>query len=286
VAELSPSANAAQAQRWNGASGLYWIKHRERHLAEQQHLTPHLFRATRIRPGERVLDVGCGCGSTTVTAARAVAGSREDVGDGYAVGLDLSAPMLGVARQLATRSDVRHVRFVRGDAQACPLQRNSFDVVISNFGVMFFENPDAAFASLAATVRQGGRLAFLCWQDDTQNDVFAIPLRAFAAHAKSPGPSADGLFVNPRRTTELLSGAGWKEIRISAITEPAWIGDDVDDVMDYVRGMPMICGLTDGLDQAVTERVLAEVAGQYAARQRPDGVWVRAAAWLVTARRT
>jgi SAM-dependent methyltransferase len=286
VAELSPSANAAQAQRWNGASGLYWIKHRERHLAEHRHLTPHLFRAAGIRPGERVLDVGCGCGSTTVTAARATAGSGEDRVDGYAIGLDLSAPMLGVARQLATRFDADRVRFVRGDAQACPLQRNSFDLVMSNFGVMFFENPGAAFASLAAAVRPGGRLAFLCWQDDTRNDVFSIPLRAFAAHGKFPGPSAGDLFVNPQRTSELLSGGGWKEIRISAITEPSWIGADVDDVMDYVCGMPMIRGLADGLDQAVTERVLAEVADQYAARQRPDGVWVRAAAWLVTARRT
>ena len=286
MAELSPPANAEQTQRWNGASGLYWIKHRERHLAEHQRLTPHLFRAAGIQPGERALDVGCGCGSTTITAARAAAGSGEDGVEGYAIGLDLSAPMLGVARQLATRSDADHVRFVRGDAQACPLQRNSFDVVISNFGVMFFGNPGAAFASLAATVRHGGRLAFLCWQDDTQNEVFAIPLQAFAAHAKFPGPSAGDLFVNPQRTTELLSGAGWKEIRISAITEPAWIGSDVDDVMDYVRGMPMFRGLADGLDQAVTGRVLAEVADQYAARQRPDGVWVRAAAWLVTARRS
>lgn len=74
MAELSPAANAAQAERWNGPSGLYWIKHCERHLAGHQHLTPHLFRAAGISPGERTLDVGCGCGSTTITAARAAAG--------------------------------------------------------------------------------------------------------------------------------------------------------------------------------------------------------------------
>src|ERR1700740_3082905 len=94
-AEPSQAANAAQAQRWNGASGQYWIAHRERHLAEHQHLTPHLLRAAGISPGERVIDVGCGCGDMTIAAARAATGNGAE--SGGAVGLDLSAPMLGGA---------------------------------------------------------------------------------------------------------------------------------------------------------------------------------------------
>jgi hypothetical protein len=136
-------------------------------------------------------------------------------------------------------------------------------------------------------VRPGGRLAFLCWQDDTENEVFAIPLRAFAARTQLPGPAANELFVDPKRIRDLLCGTGWQDIRIASVTEPAWLGSDVDDVMDYVRGMPMIRDLTTRInDPAATERVLADVAGEYAARQRADGVWVRAAAWLVTACRT
>ncbi len=289
MSELSPAANAAQAERWNGASGLYWIKHRERHLAEQQHITPHLFRAAGISPGERVLDVGCGCGSTTIAAARAALDTADDRTDGSyggAVGLDLSAPMLEVARQLATQAGTVKARFVQADAQACPLGENSCDAVISNFGVMFFEDPGAAFASIAAVVRRGGRLAFLCWQDDTQNEVFAIPLRAFGAYAQLPGPTANDLFVDPQQNAELLSRTGWKDVRITPVTEPAWVGSDVDDVMSYVRGMPMIRNLTASLnDQALADRVLADVADEYAARQRSGGVWVRAAAWLVIARR-
>jgi ubiquinone/menaquinone biosynthesis C-methylase UbiE len=284
VAEVSRAANA-QAQRWNGESGRFWIAHRERHLAGQRHLIPHLFGAAGISPGERVLDVGCGCGATTIAAARAGCGSEPGSG-GSAVGLDLSGLMLDVARRLAAQADVANIGFVQGDAQACPLRRESFDVMISSFGVMFFDDPAAAFASMATALRHRGRLAFLCWQHDMHNELFAIPLRAFAAHTRPPGPAAGDLFVEPRQVAELLSRTGWEDIQIDAVSEPAWMGTDVADVMSYVRRMPMVRGLAAALrDEALSERVLAIIAEQYAARQRPDGVRVRAAAWLVTAHR-
>jgi SAM-dependent methyltransferase len=282
MGEVGPAQNLAQAQRWNGASGQYWIEHRERHLAEHRYLTPHLFRSAAIKPGDRVLDVGCGCGDTTMAAARA-AGARR--GEGAAVGLDLSAPMLTFARRMAAQADVANARFVRGDAQACPLRCAAFDVVISNFGVMFFDDPVAAFSGLAAVVRPYGRLAFLCWQDDNQNEVLAIPLRAFGAHMELPGPAAAELFVDPGHIIELLSVTGWQDIRVAPVNEQARIGSDVKDVMSYIRGMPVIRTLTASLDPVLTARVLTAITRQYRAREGPDGIWVHAAAWLVTARR-
>lgn len=288
MSEVSPATNAAQAQRWNGASGQYWIEHRERHLAEHQNLTPHLFRSAAIVQGEKVLDVGCGCGDTTIMAARAAGtppGERP-CRAGSAVGLDLSAPMLAVARRLAVQAGVANARFVQGDAQACPLRHAAFDIVISNFGVMFFDDPRTAFAGLAAAVRPHGRLAFLCWQDDTRNEVFAIPLRAFGAHTRLPGPSASDLFVDPRQITELLSASGWEDIQVAPVNEPARIGSDVKDVMSYICGMPAIRTLAASLEPVLAARVLATIEEQYDTRQRPDGIWVHAAAWLVTAHRT
>jgi ubiquinone/menaquinone biosynthesis C-methylase UbiE len=289
------AANAAQAQRWNGESGRYWIAHRERHLSGHRYLLPHLFGAAAISPGERVLDVGCGCGATTLAAAQAARGTagsgpsaRSSGGSqsGSAVGLDLSGPMLDVARRLAAQAGAANTGFVQGDAQVCPLRRESCDVMISSFGVMFFDDPAAAFARMATALRRRGRLAFLCWQHDMHNELFAIPLRAFGAHTRLPGPAVGELFTDPRWVAELLSGTGWEGIQIDAVSEPAWMGSDVADVMGYVRGMPTIRNLAASLgNEALTERVLAVIAEQYAARQRPDGVWVRAAAWLVTAHR-
>ena len=122
-------------------------------------------------------------------------------------------------------------------------------------------------------VRPHGRLAFLCWQDDTENELLAIPLRAFGTYVQLPEPSANQLFVDPRQITALLSEVGWEDIEVTPVVEPAWLGSDLNDVMRYVLGMPMIRNLTACLDgPAVSERVLDAVAAQYAARQRSDGV--------------
>jgi SAM-dependent methyltransferase len=202
------------------------------------------------------------------------------------LGLDLSAPMLDVARRLAAEEGVTNVDFVQGDAQVHPLPPASFDVVFSSFGVMFFADPAAAFGNLAAALRPGGRLAFVCWQDGTHNELFSIPLRAFRAHAPGLPGLADGEdpFADPAWVTALLTNAGLTEVRVDPVREPARLGSDVADVVDHTSGMQRIRTLLAELgDAALAERVLATMSEEYAARERPDGVWIDAAAWLVTA---
>ncbi|MFF0372634.1 class I SAM-dependent methyltransferase [Micromonospora sp. NPDC005087] len=275
---MSPAANASQAQRWNGDAARRWIAQRERHAAIRQRLTPHLSRAAAISPGNHVLDVGCGCGETTIAVARSTGRN------GGVLGLDLSGPMLEVAQRLAAEAGVANIRFVQGDAQVYPLSPAVYDVIISSFGVMFFDDPATAFGNIRGALRPGARLAFLCWQDDLRNGVFSIPLRAFMTHTQLPDLAGDDLFADPRRVTDLLASAGFTDTRIEALHEPARIGSDVADVMAYVQDTSNVRELTAQLDDEVlVQRVLATMAEEFAARQHPDGVWVDAAAWLVTA---
>jgi SAM-dependent methyltransferase len=294
---MSGTVNAAQVERWNGESGRYWVAYRERHWASRQRIIPHLFGAAAIAAGDRVLDVGCGCGETTLMAARLaggmpaeqpgteVAGPGERGRVGGVLGLDLSGLMLDEARRLAAGAAGTGVDFEQGDAQVHPLRRDFYDVVISSFGVMFFDDPAAAFANIRGALRPGGRLAFLCWQDDLRNEVFAIPLHAFMASARRAAPADDDMFADPDRVRSLLAGAGWADIRIEAVSEPAWMGSDPADVLDYMSGLRKFRVLAAGLDEQARAAALAAIGREYAARQRPDGIWLTAAAWLVSARR-
>lgn len=274
-------ANEAQARHWNGDVGERWLLQRERHAAVRRRLTPRLLRAAAITPGDRVLDVGCGCGETTVAAA------RDCAPGGLVRALDLSGRLLAAARRLAAEAHAVDIEFIQGDAQTYPLPPSGHDVVISSFGVMFFDDPAAAFANLAATLRPDGRLAFLCWQAEEHNEVFSLPLRAFTAHLGTPVPDVDQPFADPVWIGDLLTGAGFTDCRVTALREPARIGADVDDVSAYVRQTSRVRELAARYpDEAFLRRVWDTLAGEYAARQRPDGVWVEAAAWLVVARRS
>ncbi|MEV4348494.1 class I SAM-dependent methyltransferase [Actinoplanes sp. NPDC049596] len=217
-------------------------------------LLPHLYRAAGVRAGERVLDVGCGCGDTTVAFGRVA---------GDVVGVDVSEPLLDVARRVETGN----VRFVRADAQTCAL--GSFDVVVSSFGVMFFDDPVAAFRNLRGT---GGRLAFLCWQDALVNEVFAIPLRVLG------GRGGVDPFADPGWIEAMLLEAGYVDVRVAGLRETVRLGADARDVTAYSLGSAQVRELAGDLGQAARK-----ILGAFRERERPDGVWVEAAAWSVTA---
>ena len=271
------AVNAEQAKDWNGASGREFIEQRERHERILGGLRLRLLAAAQIEDGEDVLDVGCGCGEMTVLAARAT-------GSGHVLGADFSRIQVAEARRLAAAAGVVNARFEIADAQVHPFGAGIFDVVLSSLGVMFFDDPAAAFANLRKALRRGGRLAFLCWRTREENPVFTTGFAEAAAVLglrEKPGPSAAFSLADTGQVGALLSGAGFGGIEFAQADEPLLIGRDVDDVLEYERA-----GATEiliGLSPAQAAELTRQVRDSLAAYASPDGVTMPGAAWLVTA---
>jgi SAM-dependent methyltransferase len=185
-------ANTAQSEHWNTGEGInHWIANHARYDRMHAPFTTLILGAADPQPGDRLLDVGCGCGGTTLAAARLIA-------PGQATGLDLSGPMLAQARADADAAGLANVVFEQGDAQVHELEPAGFDAVISRFGVMFFEDPVAAFANIRSATRSGGRLVFVCWQPLAANQWLLLPQRAWPGTSRHrPPPTTTGPACSP-----------------------------------------------------------------------------------------
>jgi SAM-dependent methyltransferase len=271
--------NVEQAEAWNGASGRHFIEQRERHERMRGRLTARLLAGAQIEDGENVLDIRCGCGDATILAARATR-------SGHALGADLSQIQVAEARRLAASAGVTNVMFEVADAQVHPFQAGIFDLVLSNFGLMFFDDPAAAFGNLRKALRRGGRLAFLCWRTRDENPFFTLGFAETAAVLnlrELPGPPAASSLADTSRVGALLSDAGFGGIEFAKVDEPMLIGRDVDDVLEYERASPSAAELLTGLSAAQAAELTKQLRDRLAAYASLDGVAMPGAAWLVTA---
>src|SRR6185503_11565956 len=178
--------NAEQIKYWNETAAPKWVEYQAVLDTQLEELGRLAMERARLVPGERVLDVGCGCGATTRALAARV-GAR-----GSAHGVDISAPMLARAAELTRAAGVGNVRFTNADAQTYAFEPGGADVLFSRFGVMFFTDPPAAFTNLRRALRPGGRVAFVCWQPLAENPWLLVPLSTAAQHIQLPPPPAPG----------------------------------------------------------------------------------------------
>jgi SAM-dependent methyltransferase len=172
------------------------------------------------------------------------------------------------------------------DVQVHPFQAGIFDVALSTFGVMFFDDPAAAFGNLRKALRRGGRLAFLCWRTRHENPFFTFGFAAAAAvldRREMPGPEAAFFLADTGRVGALLSGAGFGGVEFAKADEPMLIGRDVDDVLDYERTFPSAREVLTELSPAQAGELTRQVRDRLVAYASPDGVTMPGAAWLVTA---
>jgi SAM-dependent methyltransferase len=277
--------NAAQAEQWNTGDGVaHWVDNQARYDRMHAPFTAMIIDAARLRPGIDVLDVGCGCGGTTLAAARLAA-------PGQAVGLDLSGPMLARARASAEETGLGNAEFRQGDAQVQALEPTRFGAVISRFGVMFFDDPVAAFANIRAAAQPAGRLVFVCWQPQAANQWLLVPGAALAEHLPPPAPAPGGgpgmfAFADPDRIRQVLDGAGWRDIEITSEHRSILVGGggSVEDAVEFLRTASMGRTMLAGADQDTAARALASVRSALADHADAEGVRLDAAVWLVQAR--
>lgn len=273
--------NGEQARAWQGEE-VHWVEHEEHYNASVRRHSLRLFAAARIGPGDRVLDVGCGCGETTRAAARTAS-------SGMALGVDLSARMIARARERSQAEGLTNVWFEQADAQVYPFAEQAFDLAISRFGAMFFADPVAAFRNIGRALRPGGRLALLSWRELGCNPWLLALRQALAAGRTLPAPpmGAPGPFglADALAARHLLTAAGFVDIAFEEVNEPVCLGTDSDDAFAFVRTMGITRGLLQDLEEAATGQALAALRRTLAAHDSGQGVLLDSRAWLITARR-
>lgn len=281
--------NEDQERFWNEVAGPLWVASEDEREAQTGPFGEAALALAAPRAGEAVLDVGCGCGSTTATLAAAVGAS------GRVLGVDLSAAMLARAQERIRASGAAHAQLRRDDAQSADLGAASFDLVFSRFGVMFFADPVAGFANLCGALRGDGRMVFVCWQAPSANPWMAVVNRATAEvfGLDAPPHDAPGPFslAERERTTALLHEAGFAAVEMAAHERQLLLGAG-QPIEDWVHqrlltgpARPLYMAADPDRQREARAVVLDSVAVYQVDPDDPaSGLSMPAAAWIVHAR--
>lgn len=273
--------NADQVEYWNGPAGQKWVDQSNRLDAMLAPFADTVIAKAGLKPDERVMDIGCGAGALTLRAAAAV-GAKYG-----ALGVDVSAPLIELARARAKAAKAP-ARFELADASAFTAP-DPVDIIVSRFGVMFFEDPAAAFANIRQSVKPGGRLAFICWQGLSVNDWALAPLQAampFLKEAPAPAdPTAPGPFAfqDKDRVAGILSDAGWANVAIDPVETTITLpGEDVATTARFMMQLGPLARVlgAQGIDPAPVEAALITLMQDH---KTPEGrIVMKSACWMVS----
>lgn len=273
--------NAAMDDYWNGRAGETWVELSRLLDMELHALGLEAQAALDPRPGERVLDIGCGGGETTLDLARAVSPG------GAVLGIDISRTLLEQVAERRLDGRDLEIRFQVADAQTADFDGERFDAAFSRFGVMFFSDPAAAFANIQKALQPGGRIAFVCWRPPAENPLMTAPFKA-AEPLLPPQPPSDPLapgpfaFADPERVRRILGEAGFGQVAIRPFDAKVggWTPEEALIVAQRVG--PLGTVLRENPD--LRPKVLDAVAEELERHTGADGkVKMDAAVWIVTA---
>jgi SAM-dependent methyltransferase len=274
-------ANRDQIALWNNAGGPIWVE-------MQDVLDPMLAPFADLVvdngfPGEgcRVLDIGCGAGATTLAMARRLGPA------GQCLGVDISAPLLDAARAQGRWEGLTSAAFLQADAQTHAFDAGRFDAVISRFGVMFFDDPQAAFVNIRNAARRAAKLTFVAWRSPAENPFMTTAARAaapFLPSLRTPPADAPGqfAFADGERVKRILNASGWSDVDVRAVDVPSSISEA--NLHAYVTRLgPVGLALRDA-DEATRARTTAAVSAAFKPYLANGEARFTIAAWLVSAR--
>lgn len=276
--------NDEQVRYWNEDAGPRWVAVEASVDAQLRPIGRRAMEAARLRAGERVLDIGAGCGDTTVELARRVGPS------GRVHALDVSAIMLARARERAASEQLGNVTFQVADAQSADVEGAPYDIAFSRFGIMFFDDPALAFRRIREALTPSGRLAACTWRSREENPWLSSTIRAAARFVEIPVPQdlhAPGPFgLHDRdRAASLLKAGGFRAIDIEPADVPMRLGDaaTLDEAADFLVRLGPVGGAMAAADAVTRGQVLGAIREVLAPHAGPDGVVMTGAAWIVTA---
>jgi SAM-dependent methyltransferase len=273
-------ANEDQIKFWNEKAGQDWVVLQERMDANLAAIGDAVLALAAAKSGEAVLDVGCGTGATSLALARAGA---------KVTGLDVSKPMLGLARSRAIQAGL-DITFLEADASAYDF-RPEFDLIFSRFGVMFFDDPIGAFANLHKALKPGGRLAFVCWRTPPENLWAFAPLTAakpFLPEQPPPDPNAPGpfAFADPQRILSILTDVGFHNVETRKYDGVMRMGSDIATIAAQTLQIGPLSRAVGEADEPTRAKIVEAVRGAMVKFATPDGeIAPPTACWLVSARK-
>ena len=283
---LVAEENQDQANYWNGPSGSKWVVGQAQIDAALEPLGQLGLAVADAKPGERVIDIGCGCGATSLSLGAKVGQP------GRVLGLDISAPMLALARERA--ADLPQISFECSDAGIFDLSSVGADLVFSRFGVMFFRDPVKAFKNIRQGLKPDGRMVFVCWRPLVENLWMHVPLQSALTVMSAPPPSAPDepgpyAFADSARVQLILTGAGFADIRFEKGDLKLSLGPSGNLDGDFVRAVdfamtfgPLGRALAE-LDAAMIQQVRRAITKGLETHRSADGVKLPAAVWIVSA---
>jgi SAM-dependent methyltransferase len=275
--------NADQISYWNGPGGQRWADRQQAQDILLRPIADALIDRASPKAGERIIDVGCGSGATTIAFAQKVGPS------GHVFGIDVSGPMLARARQSAPEE--LPVDFVLADATVYPFDPSSFDLLASRFGVMFFAQPALSFANMRRALRPSGRLAFACWREPRENPFFMAPLQAVYKHVpklpqqgpEDPGPFS---FASETRVHRILGEAGFIGIEMEPrnFALDVAIGRGLDAAVQGALEIGPASRALEGHPEEVRAAAMKSIREALEPFTRGQSVPLPASIWIVTAR--